>query len=458
MTRGSVPGRLLRLAWPVMAAHLLQTLYNLADAFWLGKLGRAALVAPTVSMNVLFVATALAMGLGGAGTTLVSQYRGAGRWDLAERAGGQTFFLLGALSLVLGFLGFVFTPWLLSALSTPPDSAVQTGIYMRWMFAGLPLMFPFFVYQGISTGLGNTMGPMQVSLATVLMNAALDPMFIFGVGPLPAMGVAGAAAATVLSHFTASLVGALRLFRGSGGFRITRETMRPDRETLGRILSIGLPIGFGQAGTSLGFTVMMGIVNSFGSAATAAFGVGNRIIHLALVPSMGLSQANAAAVGQCLGAGMPGRAQRSTLSGLFLAGIILLPVTIPMFFFGDSIAMVFVDDQAVTEISRTMFRITTPSVFAFGFVTVLFGGFQGSGFTLPVMVLNIARLWVLRLPLAYLLSRMAPLGTDGLWWAMFASNTVTALAGGAWFSTGTWKRRTPLPGGGPALAAEEALE
>jgi Na+-driven multidrug efflux pump len=105
-----------------------------------------------------------------------------------------------------------------------------------------------------------------------------------------------------------------------------------------------------------------------------------------------------------------------------------------------------------------MFRITTPSVFAFGFVTVLFGGFQGSGFTLPVMVLNIARLWVLRLPLAYLLSRMTHMGTDGLWWGMFASNTVTALAGGAWFSTGSWKRRAPLPGGPGALASEEVLE
>jgi putative MATE family efflux protein len=332
-----------------MASHLLQTLYNLADAFWLGKLGREALVAPTVSMNVVFVATALAMGLGAAGTTLVSQYRGAGRWDLAERAGGQTFILLAFVSLLLGLLGFVSTPWLLSILNTPSDSAVQTGVYMRWVFAGLPLMFPFFVYQGISTGLGNTMGPMQVNLITVLMNAALDPLFIFGAGPVPAMGVAGAAAATVLSYFTASLAGTIRLFRGNGGFRLSRRTLKPDRETLGRILSIGLPISFGQAGTSLGFTVMMGIVNSFGSAATAAFGVGNRIIHLALVPSMGLSQANAASVGQCLGAGMPGRAQRSTVSALVMAGIILLPVTIPMFFFGDSIAMVFVDDHAVIK-------------------------------------------------------------------------------------------------------------
>jgi len=329
---------------------------------------------------------------------------------------------------------------------------------MRWVFAGLPLTFPFFVYQGISTGLGNTLGPMKVSLVTVLMNIVLDPLFIFGVGPLPAMGVAGAAATTLFCHFTASLVGVRRLFKGGGEFSLSCESLRPHRETLKKIFAIGLPISFSQAGTSLGFTVMMGIVNSFGSAATAALGVGNRIIHLAMAPSIGLSQANAAAVGQCLGAGKTGRAQRSTINALLMVGIILLPVTVPMFFFGDTIARIFVNDGAVMDISRTMFRITTPSVFAFGFVTVLFGGFQGSGFTLPVMVLNIARLWVLRLPLAYLLSKPAFLGTDGLWWGMFASNAVTAIAGGAWFSTGTWKRRSSLSGGSPVLAAGEASQ
>lgn len=458
MTRGSVSGKLLRLAWPVMAAQLLNTLYNLADAFWLGKVGRQALVAPTISMHVVFVAVALAMGLGGAGTTLVAQFRGAGNPERARKAGGQTFMLLGGISLILGLAGFLFTPLILRLLNTPPDALTETRTYMRWIFAGLPLMFPFFVYQGISTGLGNTMGPLQVSLVTVVLNVILDPLLIFGAGPVPAMGVTGAAVATVFCHGLASAIGTARLFRGLEGFRLSLRTLRPEGATIARLLSIGLPISLGQAATSLGFTAMIGIVNSFGSSVTAAFGVGNRIIHLALVPAMGLSQANAAAVGQCLGAGLPERAERSTLRALLIIGLIMLPATVPMFFFGGAISRIFVDDPAVMEIGRTMFRITTPSVFAFGFVTVLFGGFQGSGFTLPVMVLNIARLWVLRIPLAYLLASRAGMGRDGLWWAMFASNTLTALAGGAWFSTGSWKRKPSITGGPPALAPEGPME
>ena len=458
MKSGSVTGKLLRLAWPVMASQLLQTMYNLADAFWLGKLGRQSLVAPTISMNVVFIAIALGMGLGGAGTTLVSQFRGAGRNEMAERAGGQTFILLAGIGLLLGIVGFIFTPQVLSLLNTPADSYQQSLVYMRWVFAGLPLLFPFFVYQGISTGLGNTIAPLQISLVTVILNALLDPLLIFGAGPIPALGVTGAAAATVFCHGLASAIGTVRLFRGESGFRLSGRVVRPERKMLARLLSIGIPISIGQTGTSLGFTVLIGIVNSFGSSVTAAFGVGNRIINLALVPAMGLSQANAAAVGQCLGAGLHERAGKSTIRALLLIGLILLPVAIPMFLFGSTISRLFVDDPAVMEIARTMFRITTPSVYAFGFVTVLFGSFQGSGYTLPVMVLNLARLWVLRIPFAYLLAFHTGLGRDGLWWAMFISNTLTALAGGVWFATGSWKRKSARIIAGTPLASEGGME
>jgi putative MATE family efflux protein len=355
-------------------------------------------------------------------------------------------------------IGLVFTNAILRLLNTPPDAIGLTQTYLTWILAGLPLMFPFFVYQGISTGLGNTMGPLQVSLVTVVLNAVLDPLLIFGAGPIPALGVTGAAAATVFCHSLASVIGTVRLFKGQSGFRLTPESLRPDPKTISRLLSIGLPISLGQAGTSLGFTVLLGIVNSFGSAVTAAFGVGNRIIHLALVPAMGLSQANAAAVGQSLGAGLPGRAGKSTLRALCIIGLILLPITVPMFFLGGAISGLFVNDPAVMEVGRTMFRITTPSVYAFGFVTVLFGGFQGSGFTLPVMVLNMARLWVMRIPLAYFLAFHTSMGKDGLWWAMFVSNVLTALAGGVWFATGSWKRRSSVMPASSALASEGALE
>lgn len=441
MTTGSVRRKLLLLAWPVMLSHLLQTLYNLADAFWLGKLGRQALTAPTITMHVFFLGFALAMGVGAAGTTLVSQYKGAGDEKKAAKVGGQLFVLLTAMGFVLGVAGFILTPRILDLLQTPADSWWMTYDYMRWIFAGFPLMFSFFVYQSIKTGLGDTVGPMQVNLASVALNVVLDPVLIFGLGPFPEMGVVGAAVATVFSRALASAIGMVRLFRGSGGLRLTARDMVPDGEMIRKILRVGMPVGLGQMGTSFGFTFMIGIVNSFGSAVTAAFGVGNRIIHMAMVPAMGLSQANATAVGQNLGAGNTGRAEESSYSALLLIGVILLPMTLCMYFFGGDIARAFVNDPEVIALGSTMFRVTTPSVFVFGFLLVLLGSFQGSGYTVPVMVLNMSRLWALRVPGAYLLAYTAAMGPMGIWWAMFMSNTVTAIAGFLWFRSGTWKSR-----------------
>jgi len=439
MTTGSVRGRLMLLAWPVMLSHLLQTFYNLADAFWLGKLGRQALTAPTITMHVFFIAFALAMGLGAAGTTLVSQFKGAGDHRKAGLVGGQLLIMLTGIGLVFGVVGFLFTPQILNLLHTPSDSWQLTYEYMRWIFTGFPLLFVFFVYQGISTGLGDTVGPMQVNLISVVVNVVLDPVLIFGIGPFPEMGVVGAAVATVFSRALASFIGMHRLFKGRNGMQITVGDIRPDGKMISKIMKIGLPVSLGQLATSLGFTFMIGIVNSFGSAVTAAFGVGNRIIHMAMVPAMGLSQANATAVGQNLGAGNVKRAEKSSNTALLLIGLILLPVVLGMFFFGADISRAFVDDPEVIQLGRTMFRITTPSVFVFGFLMVLLGSFQGSGYTVPVMVLNMSRLWILRIPGAYLLAYTAGMGPVGIWWAMFVSNTAVTVAGWIWFKKGTWK-------------------
>jgi putative MATE family efflux protein len=269
----------------------------------------------------------------------------------------------------------------------------------------------------------------------------LDPILIFGLGPVPALGVAGAALATCIARALAAALGLRRLFAGDRGFRLHLADLRFDRRITLRILRVGLPLSLGQMGTSLGFTLMMGIVNTFGSAVTAAFGIGHRIIHMAMVPSMGLSQANATAVGQNLGADQPDRAARSVATAALLIGLILLPITTLMFFFGDAISRLFIDDPQVVQYGRDLFRITSSSVFAFGFVMVLLGSFQGSGHTVPVMVLNMGRLWILRIPSAYLLGIVLAHGPRGLWWAMFLSNTVTAIAAFIWFSAGTWRRK-----------------
>jgi putative MATE family efflux protein len=441
MTRGPLTRGLFTVAWPVMLSFLLMTLYNLADAFWLGKLGKTALVAPTVTMNIFFLALSLAMGLGSGGTTLVSQYRGAGRFRAMGRAGGQTLVLLLGAGLVLAILLFVFARPLLRVLQTPEDAFVQTLDYMRWIIAGLPFMFLFFVYQGISTGMGDTKGPLRINMVTMVLNAALDPFLIFGWGPFPAMGVVGAALATFIARGLAGILGVRRLFRGELGFKLHFTDLRWDGPMAARILRVGVPMSLGQTGTALGFTLLISIVNTFGSSVTAAFGIGHRIIHMVMIPAFGLSQASATAVGQNLGADQPERAGRAVRSSALIVGAVLLPLTTLMFFFGAPISRIFINDPEVVQYGRDLFQVTSYSVFAFGFIMVLMGAFQGAGHTVPVMVLNLSRLWLIRVPAAYLLGITLALGPLGIWWAMFLSNTLIAAAAGIWFAAGTWKRK-----------------
>jgi putative MATE family efflux protein len=440
LTRGPLARNLFAVAWPGAVSSLLQTLYNLADAFWLGKLGKAALAAPTVTMHISFISFSVAMGLGVGGTTLVSQYKGAGRPAEMSRAAGQTLALLMGAGVAIGLLGLAFSAPLLRLLQTPPDAYAGTLVFLRWILAGVPFTFVFFVFSSISTGLGDTLAPLRINLITVALNAILDPILIFGWGPVPPLGVGGAALATTFCQMLSAAMGLQRLMHSEGGLRLNSADLRWHKPTILRILKIGVPMSLGQTGTALGFTVLIGVVNTFGSAVTAAFGVGNRIINMAMAPAMGLSQACAAAVGQNLGAQRPDRAAQAVWTGARMLTAILLPITVLTFFFGDAISRVFINDPEVVQYGRDLFQVTSFSVFAFGFVLVLLGAFRGSGHTVPVMVLNMARLWGVRVPGAWFLAKTLRLGPAGIWWAMFVSNMATAIAAAIWFSTGTWKR------------------
>ena len=439
LTTGSLPGGIVAIAWPLMLSSLLQTLYNLADAFWLGMLGKTALVAPTVTMNLVFLFMALGMGLGMGGTTLVAQYRGAGRTEEMRRAAGQTLLILGAVSVVLAVAIVALSRPLLQLMRTPADAMQATLGYFRWIMGGMPFMFGFFVYQSIYTGLGDTLKPLQVNFVTIVVNVLLDPVLIFGMGPFPAMGVEGAAVATVFSRALASFLGLSRLRSGHGGLRLGLSDLRPNLPMVKKITRIGVPISLGQSGTALGFTVLISIVNTFGSAVVAAFGIGNRIVGMAVMPGHGLGQATGTAVGQNLGAGLKERAERAVRISLVIIGALFLPATALMFFYGAGISRIFIDNPDVVAYGEDLFRIISPSVFVFGFFMVILGAFQGSGHTMPVMALNMSRLWLIRIPAAIVLARWLAMGPRGIWLAMFLSNVLTSAAAFLWFSRGSWK-------------------
>ncbi|MFW6048856.1 MAG: MATE family efflux transporter, partial [Candidatus Bipolaricaulota bacterium] len=212
---GPIIKTLLVLGWPVIISNALQMLYNLVDTYWLGKIGKVAVAAPTVGFPVVFLLISLGFGFSIAGGSLVSQHTGAGSSQTANRAAGQVLAFMFISSLVLSALGFGIAPGLLKTLmGVPEDVFPKALVYIRIIFSGLPLMFSFFAFRSLIRGIGDMVTPMLVTGLSVVVNMFLDPLLIFGVGFFPELGVAGAALATVLSRGAASLVAVYLLFSG----------------------------------------------------------------------------------------------------------------------------------------------------------------------------------------------------------------------------------------------------
>lgn len=445
MLQGGMLRAILSLGIPLALASVVQTLYNLADAFWLGKLGSVALAAPVISFNIIFFIVSLGMGFAVAGTSLVSQYMGSGDTERARRAAGNLLFYMVLFSLFFVVIGLPWARDFLVLLQTPPEAMQPTLDYYRIMVIGMPAAFPFFVYRAVMNGYGDTRSPLRIELISAAMNVILDPILIFGWFGMPAMGVIGAALATVMSRAVASAMGLWRMFNPQRKFFLTLNHLLPARGLFALMTRIGIPASIGMSGASLGFLVLMGIVNRFGTEVVSAYGISTRVVHLFMMPALGVSQAVTAIVGQNLGSGNVVRARLAVSRGLRMLLAVLLPTMLITAFSGRWIIRIFIAaDPEVMALGGPIFKLVAPSVIFFALVVLLNGVFQGSGHTLPVMFTNLSRIWIFRVPLVYYLAVIwlggpgQPGAALGIWWGMLVSNALAALLMGIWYLKGDW--------------------
>jgi putative MATE family efflux protein len=448
LTEGPIARSLLTLAWPVMLSNLFQTVYNLVDTLWLGRLGKVAVAAPTISWPLIFLMISLGAGITIAGTALVAQYTGAKRHEEADHAAGQVFAFTGLLAFALAAIGSLIAGPVMVVMGAGPSLIGPATGYLRIIYAGIPAMFGLFIVTALLNGVGDTVTPMKLMGISVALNVILDPLFIFGWGPFPRWQVAGAAVATVLSRGVVALAGIYILFSGRAGIHLRPRHLRMEKATIKQILTIGAPASLGQSGTALGFSIMMGILARFGTAVVSAFGIGNRIISIATMPAMGLGQATATMVGQNLGAKQPQRAERVGWSGMGISTAFLLIASAVVFALRTTLIRVFINDAQVVALGSQMFAITAMAFPFMGILQVVIGTYQGSGHTLYSMFFSLFRLWALRIPLVYFLGFTAAMGANGVWWAMFISNFGASAVSIGFFLTGNWKHRVikELPG------------
>src|SRR6185312_16331989 len=228
LLEGSIPRALFLLAVPIMGANILQVAYQVVDAFWVGRLGAAAIASVSITLPVMFVLIALGMGFAIAGTTLIAQYTGARNHQMVDHVAAQTLLTIVAISIVLGAVGYALVPWLLREMGVAQAVFDGASAFMRVMFMALPLTFIYAMAQGLMRGVGEVRAPLIIVATTVVINFVLDPVLIFGKFGMPAWGVAGAAVATLISQAVAAAVALRLLFAGRYGIHLNWRDFKPD--------------------------------------------------------------------------------------------------------------------------------------------------------------------------------------------------------------------------------------
>jgi putative MATE family efflux protein len=442
LLEGPILRSLVTLAVPIAAANVLQAAYQLIDAFWVGRLGGAAVAAVSVTTPVMFLTIALGAGLAIAGSTLIAQYFGARNHEMVSHVAAQTLLMVVLVSVVLGSIGYAFAPTLLRLMGVAPEVYGGALGFMRVSFVGLVFNFFFFMYQSIMRGVGEARFPVFVVLGTVLLNFALDPFFIFGYGPIPAMGVMGAALATLSTQSLAAVVGLATLLRGRFGIHLAWRDFVPDPAYIKRAFFLGLPASVEQSARALGITVLTFLVTSFGTLTVAAYGVGSTLLQVVMIPAMGLSMAVSTLVGQNIGAGNVERAARIGRLGAMLGFGILTAIGIVFYALAPQLVGFFVPgDPAVIAAGTTFLRTISLSWGFMGAQLCMTGVLRASGNMVMTMVLTLVSQWMLQFPLAYVLSRHAGLGPRGIWWAFPVTYVLITLVTMGVYAKGDWKRK-----------------
>ena len=440
-TVGPIGRAVLLLAIPMVLEVVLESVFAVADIFWVSRLGPGAVASVGLTESLLTVIYALAMGLGIGATAVVARRIGEKDPEGAARAAVQALALALVVSVVLGTAGALLAPRLLSLMGASPG-VIETGRgYATIMLGGEAAIIVLFVANAIFRGAGDAAIAMRVLWLANIINIVLGPLLIFGPGPFPALGVTGAAIATTTGRSIGAIYAVTRLFRQASRIPVGRRHLRVDVVVMRQILSLS---GSATLQNLIGMASWIGLVRilaGYGSEALAGYTIAVRLIIFALLPSWGLSNAAATMVGQSLGARKPERAERAVWQAGAYNARFLVAVGILFFVAAPLILRAFTSDPVVSDYAVHCLRIVALGYPLYAYGMVLTQSFNGAGDTWTPTWLNLLCFWIFEIPLAWGLSGPAGFGPSGVFWAIMASFSLLALASVVLFRRGRWKTR-----------------
>lgn len=426
------------LAIPVVINSFLQTMYNLTDTFWLGKLGTAELAAINLVTPVQNMIINFGTGLTVAASVLISQYLGAKKDEDARSMANQIFACALIFSVVCGSLCAILAPNIVGWLGAEGETFVKSKTYLQLVIMDMPFLYIVNMYIAIHQAEGDTVRPMALNMLGITINMILDPVLML----VLKLGVSGAALATVFAKAVPACIAFVMLHNRSNLIFLDLKKLHFEREKLKNIFTVGLPSAIGGSTMQLGFLLMSKSVFAYGTQAMAAYGIGNKVNGLISLPSNGIGSATSIIVGQNYGARQLDRAKKGyklarnmAVVFLFTGGMIL---SRPMI--STAIVRIFSDDPQVVSYAADFLSIMAFWCFTNGVYDATSGLFRGSGHTLVNMIIDITRLWVLRLGTLYICENFLMLGVRSVWFSVVISNGIAAGILYILYLSGIWKR------------------
>ena len=436
---GSMIKAIMMLTIPVMINSFLQTMYNLTDTYWLGKLGTEELAAINLVTPMQNIVINFGSGITVAGSVLISQYLGAKRDEDAKSMANQIFACAIIFSLVCVTACVLATPAIVTWLGATGETWSCGKTYLQFVIIDMPFLYTVNIYAAIRQAQGDTVRPMFLNLGGIIINMILDPllMVVFN------LGVMGAALATVAAKAVPAVIAFILLNNKKDDVYLNLSKLKFEKEKIKNILVVGLPTAIGGSTMQFGFLLMTRNVLKYGTQAMAAYGIGNKINGLITLPTNGIGSAVATIVGQNVGAEQYERAEEGyrlsmkiSVVFLFVGGMILSRMPI-----STAIVKIFSDDEQVIAMAAEFLSIMAFWCFANGVYNSSMGLFQGSGHTEVTMVIDAARLWVFRFATLFICEEWLHMGVRSVWYSVVVSNGVSAVLLYIVYKTNYWKKK-----------------
>ncbi|MCB2194633.1 MAG: MATE family efflux transporter [Bacteroidetes bacterium] len=438
-TKEKLSKAILLLSIPMVLEMVMESVFAIADIFFVSKLGADAIATVGITESLLTIIYAIGMGLSMATTALVSRRIGEKKPYRASVAAVQAIIVGSLVSLLIGIPGLIFAKDLLRIMGANENIVHFNSSYTTILLGSNIIIMLLFIINAVFRSSGDAAVSMRVLFLANAANIILDPLFIFGLGPIPALGIKGAAIATTTGRGLAVVYQFYLLLKGNGRIKIYKKAIKLNAKVMYDLIKISLG-GIGQSIiATLSWIGMVRIIAMFGSTALAGYTIAIRIIIFVLLPSWGLSNAAATLVGQNLGANKPERAEKAVWTtgyvNMLLLGLIsVIFIMEPHFFIG-----LFIKNTEVILTGAKGLRIVSLGFIFYAMGMVMIQAFNGAGDTRTPTKINIVCFWLIEIPLAYYLAKFHEFNENGVYIAIIIAESIMTLIAIWLFRKGKWK-------------------